>query len=124
MGPPRQGSALRWLRPVGLVAAVLIVSRAFRANPPPGWHGAGLGILIALCATTIGAVGLTRREAEVLSLIGEGLSNSEIAARLMVSQTTVKSHLNHLLTKTGDPDRAVRYAFRPGLTSPDSGLPA
>jgi DNA-binding NarL/FixJ family response regulator len=63
--------------------------------------------------------GLTQREVEVLTEIGAGLSNAEIAAKFRISGATVKSHINHLLAKTGARDRAqlVGYAFRHGLAA-------
>jgi DNA-binding NarL/FixJ family response regulator len=60
---------------------------------------------------------LTPREAEVLSLIARGLSNSEIASELFVSEATVKTHINHLFSKIDARDRAqaVHYAYTHGL---------
>jgi DNA-binding NarL/FixJ family response regulator len=61
--------------------------------------------------------GLTDREAEVLRLIAAGLSNPEIAARLFVSEATVKTHINRIFAKTGSRDRpqAIAYAHRHGM---------
>jgi DNA-binding NarL/FixJ family response regulator len=60
---------------------------------------------------------LTPREAEVLQLIAAGLTNTEIAERLVVSNATVKSHVNHIFAKIGARDRAqaVVYAYANGL---------
>jgi DNA-binding NarL/FixJ family response regulator len=60
---------------------------------------------------------LTPREAEVLSLVAEGLSNREIASTLVVSEATVKTHINHVFAKIGVRDRAqaVHYAYTHGL---------
>ena len=60
---------------------------------------------------------LTPREAEVLKLIASGLSNAEIAEALVVSQATVKTHVNRIFYKTGARDRAqaVRYAYQHGM---------
>ena len=61
--------------------------------------------------------GLTEREAEVLRLIATGLSNTEIATRLFVSEATVKTHINRIFAKTGSRDRAqaIAYAHRHSL---------
>jgi DNA-binding NarL/FixJ family response regulator len=57
--------------------------------------------------------GLTAREREILGLIGEGLRNPEIAAKLVISEATVKTHINNLFAKAGFHSRAdaVRYAL-------------
>jgi DNA-binding NarL/FixJ family response regulator len=61
--------------------------------------------------------GLTQREAEILSLIAQGLTNAEIAERLYLSNHTVKTHINRIFGKTGSRDRvaAVGYAQRHGI---------
>lgn len=68
--------------------------------------------------------GLTDREAEVLGLIGAGLSNQEIGRRLFVLEATVKTHINRIFAKTASRDRAqaAAFAFRHGLV-PDTGSP-
>jgi DNA-binding NarL/FixJ family response regulator len=58
--------------------------------------------------------GLTQRELEILSLIARGLTNSEIAAQLFLSNHTIKTHINRIFAKTGSRDRAaaIGYAHR------------
>jgi DNA-binding NarL/FixJ family response regulator len=99
-----------------ILAAVQAVARGEAALDPAVQHH----VLAALTAPGPEPElpdGLTPREAEVLRLIAEGLTNAEIAERLVVSAATVKSHVNHIFAKAGVRDRAqaVVYAYSNGL---------
>jgi len=101
-------------------AAVEAVARGEAALDPAIQHH----VLAAVSAPAEAAPAeapddLTPREVEVLTLIAEGLTNTEIAERLVVSAATVKSHVNHIFAKIGARDRAqaVVYAYAKGLTA-------
>lgn len=92
-----------WLDPV-VTGRVLDGYRATTVLPTPG---PALDVL-------------TPRELEVLALVGEGLSNSEVAERLVLGEGTVKTHVGHVFAKLGLRDRAaaVVLAFDHGLVRP------
>ncbi|HEY3682024.1 MAG TPA: response regulator transcription factor [Streptosporangiaceae bacterium] len=71
-------------------------------------------------ATPRGLDSLTEREREVMALVGEGLSNEEIAERLVVSPATAKTHVSRSMIKLGARDRAqmVVFAYESGLVRP------
>jgi DNA-binding NarL/FixJ family response regulator len=78
----------------------------------------------ALAPPHPGLAGLTEREREVLRLMGRGLSNAEIAGRLILGEATVKTHASRVFMKLGLRDRAqaVVAAYEAGIVSP--GEPA
>lgn len=116
------GFLVKHTEPVELVRAVRVVASgdallspgvtrrlisefATRAKAPPlaGWMDV-----------------LTEREREMVGLVGEGLSNDEIAQRLVLSPATVKTHVNRSMMKLGARDRAqlVVFAYEAGLVRP------
>jgi DNA-binding NarL/FixJ family response regulator len=92
-----------WLDP----AVTGRVLSAYRDGPVTALPGAGVALL-------------TPREREVLALVGEGLSNPEIARRLTLGEGTVKTHVGHIFTKLDLRDRAaaVVFAFDHGVVRP------
>jgi DNA-binding NarL/FixJ family response regulator len=107
--------------PDELLAAIRTVARGDSLLSP-----AATKSLIASFLATHGAAGrapaevlavLTEREREIVTLVASGLSNEEIATRLVVSSATVKTHVNRAMTKLGAHDRAqlVIVAYQAGL---------
>ena len=100
------GFLLKNAPPDDLVAAVRLIEAFVAATPSPTADRGALGQL-------------TEREREVLVLMARGLANGEIAARLVVGEATVKTHVSSVLAKLGLRDRvqAVVFAYESGLVS-------
>jgi DNA-binding CsgD family transcriptional regulator len=98
--PPGAGVTLD-LRASEQLGAPLVVLRLPAAAPP------------------VRLAGLTRREAEVCSLIAEGRANKQIAARMGIALATVKDHVHRILRKTGLPNRAaLAVAYQAAQAAP------
>ncbi|MEU1460864.1 response regulator transcription factor [Streptomyces sp. NPDC005727] len=115
------GFLLKRARPAEIVHAVRLVADGESLLFPASVRrlAARFGERHAAGAPLTGA-GLTEREAEVLRLMARGLSNAEIAARLVVGTETVKSHVSAVLAKLGARDRtqAVIAAYESGFVAP------
>jgi DNA-binding NarL/FixJ family response regulator len=123
------GFLLKDTEPAELLQALRVVTRGnallspavtrrlvseFVARPPDALASAGMEAL-------------TNREREVVALAAHGLSNDEIAGAMVLSPTTVKTHISRAMTKLGARDRAqlVVFAYQAGLVNPrDPGPPA
>ena len=92
-----------------------LVAEFTRRPPPPR------PVPPAARASSTALAAITAREREVLALIATGLSNSEVAERLCISEATAKTHVGHLLTKLNARDRVhlVILAYQAGVVSPE-----
>jgi DNA-binding NarL/FixJ family response regulator len=116
------GFLVKDTEPAELIQAVRVVARGEALLSPSVTRR-----LIAEFATRAREPGrapdldaLTDREREVMALVGEGLSNDEIARRLFVSPATAKTHVSRAMVKLGSRDRAqlVVFAYEAGLVRP------
>jgi DNA-binding NarL/FixJ family response regulator len=121
------GFLLKDMQPAELLRALRVVMRGdallspavtrrliseFVARPPDATAAAGMETL-------------TNREREVVALAAHGLSNDEIAAAMVLSPTTAKTHVSRAMIKLGARDRAqlVVFAYQSGLVSPRDPVP-
>ena len=102
-----------------------VIAAFTSAGRPPGRGAGRAGQAGAAGGSTVraappGLASLTEREREVVALVAAGLSNEEIAHRLVVSPLTAKTHVSRAMTKLNARDRAqlVVFAYEHGLTAP------
>ena len=131
------GFLVKDIEPEELLQAVRVVARgdallapsvtrsliaAFASQPAqvPATEASTAGAAPGTAALQVGLASLTDREREVVALVAAGLSNDEIAARLVVSPLTAKTHVSRAMTKLAARDRAqlVVIAYEHGLAGP------
>jgi DNA-binding CsgD family transcriptional regulator len=111
---PEQREALAILDQLGAAPAAQALRRLMRAR---GVRAVPRG---SRTSTRRNSLGLTRREAEILALLSEGLRNAAIAKRLFVSTKTVDHHVSAILAKLGVPSRAEAVAMARNLQDQDA----
>ena len=127
LGAGASGFLLKNAGPEELVGAVRVVGAGDALLAPEvtrrvisrfAGRGGGVAVPSPAVEPLVLAEPLTDREAEVLKLVAEALSNAEIAGRLFIGEATVKTHVSNVLQKLGARDRvqAVVLAHRHGLT--------
>jgi len=114
------GFLLKRARPEELVRAIRLLAAGESLLFPAAIRELVLRSSPVPAPAGLEAAGLTEREAEVLRLVARGMSNGEIAAALVVSLETVKTHVARMLTKLGARDRtqAVIRAYETGFITP------
>jgi DNA-binding NarL/FixJ family response regulator len=116
------GFLVKDIEPAELLQAIRVVARGDALLSPSVTRAVISAFTAGATPATRTAVptSLTEREREVVGLVAAGLSNEEIAQRLVVSPLTAKTHVSRAMTKAGARDRAqlVVFAFEHGLTAP------
>lgn len=124
LGAGASGFLLKDVSPEDLVQAIRVVARGDALLAPSVTRRliASFASLRPTEQPTHAVEGLTQREEEVLGLVARGMSNAEIASALFVGESTVKTHVGHILEKLHLRDRvqAVIAAYESGLVRPGS----
>ena len=121
------GFLLKDTQPAELLQALRIVMRGDSLLSPAVTRRL-ISEFVARPPDAVAAVGmetLTNREREVVAMVAHGLSNDEIAAAMVLSPTTAKTHVSRAMVKLGARDRAqlVVFAYQAGLVSPREAAP-